>query len=140
MNGPQPGRGKPVSRERWPAAGAQRDWLAFCDEVHRGNGLPSLRTLAGAMGLTSATRINDLLRGRALPADEEQARALLKALGAIDRETAQGVRLYKAARAEHDQAARAAGPPGWWLRSGYVRLVGDIAPLQLLGRDGELMS
>lgn len=90
------------------------------------------------MGLTSATRINDLLRGRALPADEEQAQALLKALGTIDRETVQGVRLYKAARAEHDQAARAAGPPGWWLRSGYVRLVGDIAPLQLLGRDDEL--
>ena len=53
-------------------------------------------------------------------------------------EVERGVRLYKAARAERDQATRDAGQPGWWLRSGYVEQVRDIAPLQLLDRQGEL--
>jgi hypothetical protein len=140
MDGLQPGRGgrgKPISRDRWPPPGAQRDWLAHCDEVHRENGFSSLRALGKEMHL-AATRVGELLRGEGLPVDEEQARALLAALGATDGEIRKGVRLYRAARAELDQAVQAAGPPGWWLRSGYVRLVGDIAPLQLLGRDDEL--
>jgi hypothetical protein len=140
MDGLQPGRGgrgRPVSRDRWPPPGAQRDWLAHCEEVHRGNGFPSLRALGKEMHL-AATRVGELLRGEGLPVDEEQSRALLAALGAADGETRKGVRLYRAARAELDQAAQAEGSPGWWLRSGYVRLVGDIAPLRLLGRDDEL--
>jgi tetratricopeptide (TPR) repeat protein len=132
------GRGEPISRDRWPPLGAQRDWLAFCDRVHRGNGMPSRRALAERMGLTSATRVNDLLRGLALPADEEQARTLLGALGTVGGETDRGVRLYRAARAERDRSAAGAGPPGWWLRSGYAGTVGDIAPLRLLGRQEEL--
>jgi len=97
MYGPQPGpagRGKPANRDRWPAAGAQRDWLAFCDEAHRGNGLPSLRALGREMHL-AATRVGELLRGEGLPVDEKQARALLAALGATDRETGQGIRLVQ---------------------------------------------
>ena len=140
MNGLQPGRsgrGKPVSRERWPATGAQRDWLAFCDNVHRENGLPSLRALGREMHV-AATRVGELLRGEGLPVNEQQARALLTALGATDGKIRQGVRLYLGARAERDRTARAAGPPGWWQRSGYIGLVGDIAPLHLLGRADEL--
>lgn len=132
MDGVQPGRrgrGEPINRDRWPPPGAQRDWLAFCDRVHQGNGLPSRRALAERMGLTSPTRVNDLLRGLALPADKEQAQALLGALGAVGGETDRGVRLYRAARAERDRSAAGAGQPGWWLRSRYVGTAGDIAPL-----------
>jgi hypothetical protein len=138
MDAVRPGRGTPVSQEGWPAEGKFREWLAFCDQVHQDNGLPSRRTLAEALGLTSGTRVNDLLRGRALPADEKQARTLLSALGAVGTEVRHGLRLYRAARAERDQAARDVGLPGWWLRSGYIGIVGDIAPLQLLGRQEEL--
>ena len=83
------------------------------------------------------TRVGELLRGEGLPVDEEQARALLGALGATDgRRSRQGIRLYRAARAEQDRAAADAGPPGWWLRSGYVGQVGDIAPLRAAGPGG----
>ena len=68
----------------------------------------------------------------------EQARALLAALGATDPERGRGVRLYRAARAEQDQAKRDTGQPAWWLRSKYVEQVDDIAPLELLDRDAEL--
>ena len=130
MDGLQPGRGgrgKQINRDRWPPPGAQRDWLAYCNKVHGENGLPSLRKLGKEMPL-AATRVGELLRGEALPADKEQAQALLAALGATDGEIRRGIRLYEAARSERDQAAWAAGAPGWWLRSGYVRVVGDIAP------------
>jgi len=62
MDGLKPGRGgrgKPVSRDRWPVAGAQRDWLAFCDKIHRVNGLRSLRALGKEMP-QSATRVGEL--------------------------------------------------------------------------------
>jgi hypothetical protein len=90
------------------------------------------------MGLTSGSRVNDLLRGQTLPADERQARDLLTALGATDPETERGVHLYRAARAEQDQAKRDASQPGWWLQSGYADQVRDIAPSRLLGRQVEL--
>ena len=92
MDGLQPGhggRGKPVSRDRWPQAGAQRDWLAFCDEVHRENGLPSLRVLGKEVHL-SFNRVGELLRGEGLPVNEGRARALLAALGATDKEISEG--------------------------------------------------
>ena len=108
------GRGKPINRDGWPPPGVQRDWLAYCDKVHRENGLPSLRKLGREMPL-AATRVGELLRGEALPADKEQAQALLAALGA----TGGGIRLYEAARAGRDRAAQAAGPPGWWDQPGY---------------------
>ena len=38
----------------------------------------------------AATRVGELLRGEGLPVDEKQARALLAALGATDRETEAG--------------------------------------------------
>ncbi|BBH70746.1 hypothetical protein ACTI_74310 [Actinoplanes sp. OR16] len=137
------GRGRPIGQQAWPPAGSQRDWLAYCDKIHQANGLPSLRTIATSMGLSSATRVNDMLRGLALPADGAQARALLEALGALSAEADRGVRLYETARAEREQATRRrsereADRPDWWLRSGYLEQVADIAPLKLLDREAEL--
>jgi hypothetical protein len=66
-------QGKPISQQEWPASGARRDWLTYCDRVHRANGMRSLSVLATAMGLTSRTRVGELLRGLSLPADERQA-------------------------------------------------------------------
>ncbi len=131
-------RGKPTNRDRWPGPGNMRDWLEHCDRLRQVNGTPSLAELSGKMSLTARTRVNDLLRGLSLPAHENQARDLLVALGATDPETERGVRLYKAAHAEQNQAKRDAGQPDWWLRSGYVWQIGHIAPLHLLGRRGEL--
>ncbi|WP_345542111.1 hypothetical protein [Phytohabitans rumicis] len=100
--------------------------------------MPSLSALAASMNMTSRTRIGEMLRGLALPADTEQARALLEAMGAVGDEVGRGVRLYDAAHAERGQQILGADRPGWWLRSGYVEQVGDIAPLRLLDRDDEL--
>src|SRR3712207_6413837 len=75
-------RGQPIDSSAWPLEGAFRDWLAYCDRVHRANNLRSLRTVARKMGLTSPTRVSQLLRGLAWPADDDQAKALLHALGA----------------------------------------------------------
>ena len=136
--GMRAGQGRPVSRQAWPDSGALRDWLVFCNRVHQANGQLSLRALAAALGLTSASRVGEMLRGLALPADEKQARDLLGALGAVGPEVERGARLYEAARAGRVLAARGAGRPGWWLRCGYLEQIGDIAPLRLLGRQDEL--
>lgn len=138
MTAGRSGRGRPIDQQAWPVSGSQRDWLACCDKVHQTNGLPSLRTIATGMGLTSPTRVNDMLRGLAFPADVAQARALL---GALSAEADRGIRLYKAARAEHEQAAhrqgaREADRPDWWLRSGYVEQVADVAPPAAAGSRG----
>jgi hypothetical protein len=132
------GQGRPVDRSGWPAVGARREWLAYCDEVHRGNGLPSLRQIAGQMRLVQPTRVNDMLRARSWPADEAQARALVEALGAVGAEVERGMRLYRRACKERDQRLLDEQRPGWWLRSGYVAQVGDIAPIVLLDRQAEL--
>ena len=134
------GRGKPINRQAWPASGVWQKWLAYCDKVHRDNGLRSVRYLAKEIGLSanSGTRVGQMLRGVALPDTEAQARDLLEALGAVGAEVDRGVRLYRAARAEQDQGERDTKRPGWWLRSGYVEQIADLAPLQLLDRRAEL--
>jgi hypothetical protein len=138
MSSRRSGRGRPINQQAWPPSGARRDWLAYCDRVHQANGLPSLGALATAMGLTSRSRVGELLRGLALPDGQKQARTLLEALGAVGAEVDRGIRRFQAARAEQDQAARGADRPDWWLRSGYIQQVGDIAPLHLLDRQGEM--
>ncbi|MEV4281699.1 response regulator [Actinoplanes xinjiangensis] len=128
-------RGKPISRSAWPASGPVLDWLRYLDRVHRANGVRSQREVARAMGLSSPTRVGLLVGGRALPADPEQARSLLAALGALDDEVAAGLRLYRKAAADPPAAT-----PDWWTRSGYLERVRDIAPRDLLGRDAELAA
>jgi len=66
------------------------------DKVHRDNGLKSLRTVAAAMILQSPSRVSELLRLKKLPADEPQARLLVKALGGSAEDIERGVRLYRA--------------------------------------------
>ncbi|MCU7725608.1 hypothetical protein ODJ79_17910 [Actinoplanes sp. KI2] len=127
MGSSRAGRGKSINRQAWPESGVRRDWLIYCDRVHRANGLPSLRSLAAAMGLTSASRVGEMLRGLALPADEAQARALLEALGAVGAETERGVRRYLAVRTEQDGAARDTDGLGSSLESRDVEPIGEIA-------------
>jgi hypothetical protein len=86
-------RGKPIDQTAWPAAGKVRDWLVYCDQTHQANGRPSLSALATAMNITSRTRISEMLRGAGLPVDEDQARNLLSALGAVGVEVDRGLRL-----------------------------------------------
>lgn len=131
----------PIDQADWPAVGKMRDWLVYCERIHRANGCPSLSALAAALNLTSRIRVSEMLRGRGWPADEDQARDLLTALGADSDQVDRGLRTYRAARAEQANqhlAGRATRPPDWWQRSGYIDQVGDIAPTQLLDRDDEL--
>jgi hypothetical protein len=76
----RPGRGQPASRDKWPASGKTRDWLAFYDQVRQDNGMPSLRELEMRMHF-SYNRIGELLRGDGLPVHEKQARAYWRRWG-----------------------------------------------------------
>ncbi|MFC7279833.1 tetratricopeptide repeat protein, partial [Paractinoplanes rhizophilus] len=144
MNPQHERRGKPIDQKAWPPKGKVRDWLAYCDQIHRDCGLRSLSTLAKALKMTSRSRISQMLRGQGWPADEGQARALLTALmgPAYDAaEVERGLRKYRAAcaeRANQNHIGRDEPRPGWWLRSGYVDQIGDIAPEALLDREAEL--
>jgi len=130
------GRGRPINRSLWPTSGPQLRWLEFLDRTHRANGMPSLRVVAKAMHLAAATRAGDLLRGKALPTDAVQARALVTALGGVDHEVDRGVRLYE--QAQGSRMAKINESTGWWQRSWYIEQVRDIAPQILLARDVEL--
>jgi hypothetical protein len=137
--------GEPIDDSGWPVRGAHRVWLEFCRKLHSENGLLSRRVLAEAMGLTSPTRINDILRGRKWPADYAQAEKLMIALGGVGSEIDGGMRLYEAACRERPPSRRrrtsdtADGEaPAWWQRSGYVEQVRNIAPQELLERQAEL--
>ncbi|GAA0546396.1 hypothetical protein GCM10010172_30080 [Paractinoplanes ferrugineus] len=90
------------------------------------------------MKLSSPSRVGEILRGLAWPADDTQAESLLRALGAIDAEISRGRRIFTKALLERDTAAARREHPDWWRRSGYVEGLVDIAPLDLLDRAGEL--
>ena len=122
------GRGRAAGQDKWPSFGPVRDWLAYCAQVHQANGTLSLRALAESLDIEFG-RVGELMRGDGLPVDEQQARALLEALGAVGSEVDRGVGLYKDARD---------GRPTWKLPPGYANQVRDIAPGQLLGREDEL--
>ncbi|WP_345539360.1 hypothetical protein [Phytohabitans rumicis] len=132
-------RGGPIDSSGWPADRTVRSWFVYCDRLHRANGMPSQRTVAGLMGLSAPTRVGELLRGL-LPADADQARRLLEALGAVGDEVDLGLRKHAAARRARDaaEAAVVRQHPGWWIRSGYVAQVRTIAPVELHDRDAEL--
>ncbi|MEW2355082.1 hypothetical protein [Spirillospora sp. NPDC029432] len=94
------GRGEPINRKDWPESGPHLALLRFLDRVHADNGTKSRREIAAEMNLGSATRVNEMLMGTSLPADEEQLVALVRALGGglDDQRTAR--RLFERARAE----------------------------------------
>ncbi|MDQ7909042.1 hypothetical protein RB614_31415 [Phytohabitans sp. ZYX-F-186] len=89
------------------------------------------------MGLTSATRVNEILRGRGWPADDDQARALLDALGAVGSEVDQGMRLFGAAQRNRPAQVRSSTDSVWWRHSGYIDQLRDMAPHDLLDRRAE---
>ncbi|MEV0564153.1 response regulator [Dactylosporangium sp. NPDC050588] len=132
------GRGHPIDRSAWPVSGPFRAWLEFLDGVHRANGLRSQRTIARDMGLAAPTRAGQLLRGLAWPADTDQARRLIIALGGLDGEVTRGLRLHRDACGAREAELRPDQEPSWWSRSGYVDQVRDIAPGRLVGREPEL--
>jgi hypothetical protein len=90
------------------------------------------------MGLTSGSRVGEILRGIGWPADDAQAEHLMRALGATDAEVKRGTRLYLKALVDRDARAARRGRPDWWRRSGYIEQIADIAPADLLDRDAEL--
>jgi tetratricopeptide (TPR) repeat protein len=103
------GRGRPVDQQPWPAEGPHRELLKFLSTVRADNGMKSLRKVAHAMMLSSPTRVHRLLcgAGGALPADENQLKSLVRALGGGDDEISRGLKLYQLAlRAVHSNQAR----------------------------------
>ena len=92
------GRGKPVDRSLWPAEGTHRRFLELLDKVHRDNGTKSLRVIAASMHLRAHSRVDMLLRGLALPADDNQAENLIRALGGAAEDIKRGLKLYRAIR------------------------------------------
>lgn len=117
-------------------------WLPPSGETSAGHNLyalfrgrrPELLPKTQAMNMTSRTQISEMLRGVGLPDDEDQARDLLRALGAAGVEVDRGLRRYRAARAAQVQEERA----DRWLRFSYVQQVGDTAPLAQLVRPDQL--
>lgn len=92
------GRGRSVDSSLWPGEGPYRAFLQLLDRVHRENGTKSLADLAAAMNLRARSRVSALLRGQALPADDDQARDLIRALGGSSEDEDRGLDLYRRAR------------------------------------------
>ncbi|MFC4051629.1 hypothetical protein ACFOY4_18205 [Actinomadura syzygii] len=86
--------GHRIDRTAWPEDGPYRRLLELLDGVHRDNGGKSLREIAAAMNLASASRVNDFLRGRRRPVDDQQLALLVKALGGGEDDVRAAVRLY----------------------------------------------
>lgn len=91
------GRGAEIDRSGWPGSGPMREWLEYCDRLHKANNFRSLRTLAAAMGYSSPSWVSQLLRGPKLPYDDTQAQSLVKALGAEGSEVDHALKLYRRA-------------------------------------------
>jgi hypothetical protein len=96
------GRGQPVDPRDWPIGGPRRKFVEFLDKVRRDNGMKSIRSVGQDMYLAGSSRVSDLLHGRALPASEEQARVLVRALGGGVDDEQQGLKLYRRARSADD--------------------------------------
>ncbi|MBQ1009438.1 hypothetical protein KBX53_00385 [Micromonospora sp. M51] len=90
------------------------------------------------MPLKSRSRVGEILRGLAWPADDAQAESLMRALDPAATDLDRGKRLYKKARIERDAAKARHERPDWRRRSGYVEQLADLAPLELLDRASEL--
>jgi hypothetical protein len=106
------GKGRPIDQRQWPEKRPERTFFELLDSVHGMNGTRSLRTIAAGMNLASRSRVSTLLRGT-LPADEDQAERLIRALGGSDADVGRGLSLYQVIRSSSgDQGRRGAGGPG----------------------------
>jgi tetratricopeptide (TPR) repeat protein len=143
------GRGRPIDRSRWPGDRPCRTFFELLDRVHREHGYKSLDDIARAMNLRAKSRVSKLLRGT-LPADEDQATALIRALGGSDEDAEFGALLYRTIRSstetprEKDRAdeerpgtPRLAGGTAA-VQQAYLWQVQQFAPPNLAGRDAEL--
>jgi hypothetical protein len=104
------GRGRPVDSSLWPSEGPHRAFLELLDRVHRENGTKSLADVAAAMSLRARSRVSALLRGQALPADEGQAKDLIRALGGALEDEVRGLKLYRRARSTSARAVHPVPP------------------------------
>src|SRR5690348_14812712 len=98
--------GRRTSRQAWPRGGSHRALLEFLDQVREDNGRKSLREIAQAMHLSSATRVNDILRGRRPPVHGKQVMDLVRALGGGVDEAEQALQLFLAWRNSSGPSAR----------------------------------
>ncbi|MDX2758400.1 hypothetical protein [Streptomyces europaeiscabiei] len=133
-----PGR-QEINRSAWPDEGPYRVLLEFFERVRKENGTKGLRPIAKAMQLSSHDRVNRILRGQANPADEDQLKNLVKALGGSSEDVERGVQLYRAATGRSEGDGRNKAEPAWWSRCAYPSFVrGFIPDGGLLDRDQEL--
>ncbi|MEJ8278258.1 hypothetical protein [Pseudonocardia spirodelae] len=89
-------------RSSWPEHGPHRELLDLLDDAHVRSGCRSARSVARSSRVPVA-QVQLIARGTALPADEQQVRDLLAALGPTRPGTGdRAAALYGAARLEHD--------------------------------------
>jgi tetratricopeptide (TPR) repeat protein len=149
------GRGRPIDRSRWPGDRPQRTFFELLDRVHRDHGLKSQDDIARAMNLRAKSRVSKLLRGT-LPADQDQANALIRALGGSDEDAKRGAMLYCTIRSSPTETAsprvpsregragrESAGTPRLAggmsaFQQAYLWQVQQFAPPSLAARDAEL--
>ena len=145
------GRGRPIDQSQWPDDRPRRTFFELLDKVHRDHGTKSLSLIAEGMSLRARSRVSTLLRGE-LPADENQVRDLICALGGSAGDIERGLMLYrticspaaKASRLGSDVAAKRkararANRTRSRFRTGYLEQVRLIVPPRgLLGRETEL--
>jgi hypothetical protein len=145
------GRGRPIDRSQWPADRPRRTFFELLDRVHRDHGLKSQDDIAMAMNLRAKSRVSELLRGT-LPADEDQAKALIRALGGSEEDAERGAMLYRTIRSSPAETPRRPSREGRAGRRSMPRLAGgasafqqaylwqvqQFAPPNLAARDAEL--
>ncbi|GAA3919239.1 hypothetical protein GCM10023084_81870 [Streptomyces lacrimifluminis] len=127
-----------INRSAWPDEGPYRRLLEFLERVRIDNGMKALRPIAKAMNLRSHDRVNRILRGQAKPADENQLKTLVKALGGSSEDIDRSVQLYHAATGQSEGDGRNNAEPPWWSRCDPYFVRGFIPDGGLLSRDQEL--
>ena len=98
------GRGRAVKSERLPVDPERRAYFVYLNEIRRKHGTKTLKDIAEEMHLKAASRISALLSDH-LPVNEDQAKALLTALGGTYGEIQQGLGFLPYSR----EAARGTG-------------------------------
>lgn len=128
--------GAPINRDDWPAEGPHLRLLRHLDKVHADGGRKSLRTIGATMFLSHVT-LNDILRGKRLPVSEQQARALVQALGGGHDEIDRAAELYQQARTAVSRRAERRRTTASRIRGPFEL---PARPAALFGRAGQERS
>ena len=91
------GKARAADSSQWPDEGPIRTWFEYLSRIRAANGMPSGQVIARRMNLASRSRVSALLRNT-LPDGEEQAAALLDAVGAASYEKEYALHLYRTIR------------------------------------------